>query len=136
MRRSSTGSVRLAGLLGRDATFDELCASPPFLEACEQTIGEPFKLSSMGGRTVLPGATMQTLHVDVRRDDDAWPLVGFIIMLDEFRGDNGATRFVPGSHEREKAWPDRYATNLRPNAARQVVARGEAGSAIVYHGST
>jgi hypothetical protein len=29
------------------------------------------------------------------RDSVDWPLVGFILMIDEFRADNGATRFAP-----------------------------------------
>ena len=32
-----------------------------------------------------------------------WPLVGFILMVDEFRPDNGATRFVPGRTGAERA---------------------------------
>lgn len=131
----SGGDVRLSGLLGRGAPFDDLSVLPPVLEACERTIGGPFKLSSMGARTVLPGATAQALHVDVRPDEDAWPLVGFIVMVDEFRRDNGATRFVPGSHALETR-AGRYGTNDRPEDGRAVLACGAAGSVIVYHGST
>jgi hypothetical protein len=136
LHRSRSGSsLRLAALLGRDHAFDELCVLPPVLEACEQVIGEPFKLSSMTGRTVLPGAGLQALHVDVRREDDAWPLLGFVLMLDEFRVDNGGTRFVPGSHELETS-QCRWETNARSSDACEVVACGPAGSVIVYHGST
>jgi ectoine hydroxylase-related dioxygenase (phytanoyl-CoA dioxygenase family) len=136
LRRSSSGSdLRLAALLGRDRRFDELSTLPPVLEACEQVVGAPFKLSSMTGRTVLLGANAQALHVDVRREDDAWPLLGFILMLDEFRVDNGGTRFVPGSHELETSLC-RCDTNARSSDGREVVACGPAGSVIVYHGST
>ena len=44
------------------------------------------------------GRGPQALHVDVGRHAAEWPLVGFILMVDDFRPDNGATRFVPGSH--------------------------------------
>jgi ectoine hydroxylase-related dioxygenase (phytanoyl-CoA dioxygenase family) len=37
--------------------------------------------------------------VDFKGDADGWTMVGFIFMVDEFRSDNGATRFVPGSHK-------------------------------------
>jgi ectoine hydroxylase-related dioxygenase (phytanoyl-CoA dioxygenase family) len=61
-------------------------------------------------------------------------MVGFIMMIDEFRADNGATRFVPGSHK----WPT-IPGDLMKNAAsdhkRQVLACGPAGSVIVYNGS-
>lgn len=104
LRRSSSGSnVRLCGLIGESTEFNELFALQPILEACEDTIAGPFVLSSMGARTVLPGATKQILHVDVQPDDAACPLIGFIIMVDAFRSENGATRFVPGSHRRESS---------------------------------
>ena len=39
------------------------------------------------------------VHVQLRHRRMRWPLAGFILMIDEFRPDNGATRFVPGSHQ-------------------------------------
>jgi ectoine hydroxylase-related dioxygenase (phytanoyl-CoA dioxygenase family) len=52
-------------------------------------------------RTVLPRATAQTLHQDVSPAVTAGPLVGFGFMVDAFSGENGATRFVPGSEALE-----------------------------------
>jgi ectoine hydroxylase-related dioxygenase (phytanoyl-CoA dioxygenase family) len=61
-------------------------------------------------------------------------MVGFIFMVDEFRHDNGATRFVPGSHR----WPH-AATDVMPDATAdyegQVWACGPAGSVVIYNGS-
>jgi ectoine hydroxylase-related dioxygenase (phytanoyl-CoA dioxygenase family) len=77
----------------------------------------------------------QDLHVDVRSDSADWPLLGFILMVDEFRPDNGATRFVPGSHR----WPGTPADGISdPQAehAGQVLACGCAGSLLVFNGST
>ncbi len=80
-------------------TSDELYVFPPLLDACRRVIGGPFKLSSLHARTLRPQHTPgQGLHVDVRRDSPDWPLLGFILMIDDFRADNGATRFVTGSH--------------------------------------
>ncbi len=125
LRRSSCGSdIRLAGLIGRAGAFDGLCVLRPILDLCEELMAQPFKLSSISGRTVLPGASAQRLHVDVSPDYDAWPLVAFIVMLDDFRSDNGATRFVPGSHRAAEC------------TSTEVVACGRAGSVIVYDGST
>jgi ectoine hydroxylase-related dioxygenase (phytanoyl-CoA dioxygenase family) len=135
LHASSTGSnTRLTDFVNRGAEFDELYVLEPVLEACASVIGASFKLSWQGARTVLPGARAQGLHVDVRADQDAWPLVGFIVMVDEFRSDNGATRFVPGTHS--VAALDTYPTNARPDSDRAELARGAPGSVIVYNGST
>jgi ectoine hydroxylase-related dioxygenase (phytanoyl-CoA dioxygenase family) len=106
----------------------------PVLLACVDTIDPQFKLSSFSGRTVQPGAAAQGLHVDVRPDEDAWPLLGFIVMVDEFREDNGATRFVPGSHHAEPT--SVRDGNQRPDDGVHVLACGEPGSVVVYLGST
>ncbi len=132
---SSGGDTRLIDLVNRGAEFDELYKLEPVLSACLDTIGPRFQLSSFHGRTVLPGAAAQGLHVDVRPDQDAWPLLGFIVMVDEFRSDNGATRFVPGSHHGETRTNVREG-NRRPDDERQALACGKAGSVIVYLGST
>jgi ectoine hydroxylase-related dioxygenase (phytanoyl-CoA dioxygenase family) len=69
----------------------------------------------------------------VRRDSAGWPLVGFILMVDEFRPDNGATRFVPGSHR----WPDAPEDVIDPRAdyEGQVLACGPPRSLLIFHGS-
>ncbi|HEV2765844.1 MAG TPA: phytanoyl-CoA dioxygenase family protein [Pyrinomonadaceae bacterium] len=105
-----------------------------YLEACCRIIEQPFRLSAMFARTVRPGSPAQSLHVDFERDADGWPMVGFIFMVDEFRRDNGATRFVPGSH----MWPtvpDDLLSDPAANYEGQVLACGPAGSVIVYNGS-
>jgi ectoine hydroxylase-related dioxygenase (phytanoyl-CoA dioxygenase family) len=130
----SGGSTRLTDFVTRGAEFDELYVLEPVLSACVDTIGPQFKLSSFSGRTVLPGAASQDLHVDVRPDEDAWPLLGFIVMVDEFREDNGATRFVPGSHRSEPTGAREG--NQRPDEGAHVLTCGEPGSVIVYLGST
>jgi len=129
----SGGSMRLTDFVTRDAEFDELYVLELVLFACADTIGPQFKLSSFSGRTVQPGAAAQELHVDVRPDEDAWPLLGFIVMVDEFREDNGATRFVPGSHRAEPT--SVRDGNQRPADGAYALACGEPGSVIVYLGS-
>ena len=130
----SGGSMRLTDFVTRDAEFDELYVLELVLFACADTIGPQFKLSSFSGRTVQPGAAAQELHVDVRPDEDAWPLLGFIVMVDEFREDNGATRFVSGSHRAEPT--SAREGNQRPDDGAHALACGEPGSVIVYLGST
>lgn len=132
----SVGSTttRVHDLVNCGPEFDSLYVYASILAACCSIIGQPFKLSSMLARSVNPNAHTQALHVDFRRAIDGWPMVGFIIMVDEFRSDNGATRFVPGSH----TWPEMPGDVMDDPAAnhgQQVLACGPAGSAIIYNGS-
>jgi hypothetical protein len=132
--RTGSTSTRVNDFVNRDAEFDDLYVFPPLLEACCRVIGQPFKLSTLLARTLRPGSPAQELHVDVRRDSADWPLLGFILMVDEFRPDNGATCFLPGSHR----WPGTPAdTTPDPQAEHdgQVLACGSAGSLLVFNGS-
>ena len=91
-------TTRVSALLDRGSEFDDVFVHAPLLEACELVLGAAFKLSSLHARTLRPHAPALGLHVDVARDAPDAPLLGFILMIDGFREDNGATRFVPGSH--------------------------------------
>jgi len=127
-------STKVIDFVNRGAEFDDLYVFPPLLAAGCRVIGRPFKLSSLLARTLRPGSPAQELHVDVRRESADWPLLGFILMIDEFRPDNGATRFVPGSHR----WPETPEGTLpdpRAEHDRQVLACGAAGSLLVFNGS-
>jgi Phytanoyl-CoA dioxygenase (PhyH) len=127
-------SNRVNDFVNRGPLFDALYLVSPLLEACCHVIGRPFKLSSFHARTVRPGSSSQELHVDVRRDTADWPLLGFIFMVDEFRPDNGATRFVPGSH-RWANTPSAAISELRADHDGQLLACGEAGSLLMFNGS-
>jgi hypothetical protein len=127
-------TTRVNDYVNRGVQFDALYIFPPLLEACCHVIGRPFKLSSLHARTLRPRVPAQELHVDVRCDTADWPLVGFILMVDEFRSDNGATRFVPGSH-RWLGTPENVMPDRRTDHDDQVLACGTAGSLIVFNGS-
>jgi ectoine hydroxylase-related dioxygenase (phytanoyl-CoA dioxygenase family) len=88
----------------------------------------------MHARTIEPGATNEALHVDFERQADGWPMVGFIVMVDEFRTDNGATRFVPGSHLAPNR-PGDVVKDANADFEGQTLACGPAGSIIIYNGS-
>jgi ectoine hydroxylase-related dioxygenase (phytanoyl-CoA dioxygenase family) len=130
---SVRSSTRIHDFVNRGPEFDGLYIYRPLLAACCRIIGRPFKLSTMLARTLEPGAPAQPLHVDVRRNADGWPLVGFIVMVDGFHARNGATRFVPGS----QLWP-REPDELRDATGTcngEVLACGPAGSVIIFNGS-
>jgi hypothetical protein len=128
-------TTRVNDFVNRGDAFDALYVFPPLLEACARTIGGGFKLSSLHARTLRPHTPAQELHVDVDRASADWPLVGFILMIDDFRPDNGATRFVPGTHRSTHA-PEAVLTDRRADYDGQVLATGPAGSLIVFNGST
>lgn len=127
-------TTRVHNMVNHGPEFDALYVYRPVLAACHRIIGRPFKLSTMLARAVRPRTHAQALHVDFRADAEGWPMVGFILMVDEFRPDNGATRFVPGSHE----WPattDALIDDPAADYEGQILACGPAGSVIVYNGS-
>ena len=73
-----SSTTRVHDFVNRSPEFDGLYVYKPVLEACCRIIGQPFKLSTMLGRTVRPYSRAQDLHVDFKREGDGWPMVGFI----------------------------------------------------------
>jgi hypothetical protein len=132
--RVGSTSTKLTHVVDRGGVFEALVVFPPLLDACCRVIGRPFKLSTFIGRTLRAGSPSQELHVDVRRDSPDWPLLGFILMVDEFRPDNGATRVVPGSHRLQQT-PDETMADVRAEHRDQTLACGDAGSLLVFNGS-
>jgi hypothetical protein len=129
-----SSTTRIRDFVNRGPTFDGLYLHSPVLTACCQIIEGPFRLSTMHARTVRPGLPAQSLHVDFERDHHGWTMAGFIFMVDGFRSDNGATRFLPGSHLWSSA-PLSLLHDLKADHPGQVLACGPAGSMIVFNGS-
>jgi Phytanoyl-CoA dioxygenase (PhyH) len=124
--REGRTTLRVHDFVNRGAEFDSIYVHPLLLDACWQTIQQPFKLSTMLGRTLLSGKPAQELHVDYLPDPLGWTMVGFILMIDDFRKENGATCFSKGSHKQ----------TVVHIANRQLAAAcGPAGSMIIYNGS-
>jgi hypothetical protein len=120
-----SSTTRVHDFVNRGPESDGLYVHQPVLDACCHVINRPFKLSTLLARTLRPRSPAQGLHVDFERDAEGWPMVGFIFMVDDFRSDNGATGFVPGSHLRPAI----------PAYEDHVLACGPAGSMVIYNGS-
>jgi Phytanoyl-CoA dioxygenase (PhyH) len=125
VRVSRVGSkTRIDDFVNRGSEFDGIYIYPPLLAACRQL-----------ARTLNPGAPeVEALHVDVKHGADGWPLVGCILMVDAFTAENGATRFVPGSHLQPREL-DEVMSNPKDAHAEQVLACGAAGSLIIFNAS-
>jgi hypothetical protein len=118
---SSGGNARLH-LVDPHPDLDRLHLDPILRSLAARVMKTSFRLGAFLSRSVQPGAGAQELQADLAREGDAANLIGFIYMLDDFRADNGATRFVPGSHR-------------GPSGAEPVLAIAPAGSLIVYDGA-
>jgi hypothetical protein len=132
--RIGSTSTRVNDFVNRGEDFDALYILPPLLDACCRIIKAPFKLSSLHARTLHAGSPCGELHVDVLRDSADFPLVAFILMVDDFRPENGATRLVPGSHHGLSA-PEDSISDLCADYDGQLLACGPAGSVLIFNGS-
>ncbi len=122
---------RVYALFAKTRTFDRAATHPLLLDVLDRVLRH-YQLSAPVGIQIGPGEAAQILH----RDDAIYPLpqphptvvVNTMWPLDEFTADNGATRFVPGSHE--------WAPGRTPAAGDPVLsATMSPGSAMLYLGS-
>ncbi|HUA29349.1 MAG TPA: phytanoyl-CoA dioxygenase family protein [Streptosporangiaceae bacterium] len=122
---------RIYALFAKTRTFDQAAIHPLVLEVLGQVLGH-YQLSAPVGISIGPGEQAQILH----RDDAVYPLpqpsptvvVNTMWPLDAFTSDNGATRFIPGSH--------RWAAGRQPSPDDEVeTATLAPGSVMFYLGS-
>src|SRR3984885_11157520 len=96
------GTQRIYALFAKTRVFDAAATPPLLLGGLDQVLGH-YQLGAPVGICIGPGEKAQVLH----RDDAIYPVpephpplvVNTMWPLDEFTAENGATRFIPGSHQ-------------------------------------
>ena len=127
-------AFRLHNLLEKSTVFDQLWLHPKVL-ACVGHVLPQFKLSMINVRGARPGQRAQKLHADWRESCPAkgeYYVCDAMWLLDDFLVNNGATRFVPGSHLLGKL-PQEVLSDRSAPVDGEVLLLARAGSVVVFN---
>ena len=134
---------RLANLVDYGEIFRWAIAEPKLMACVEHTLGHDFKLSSLNARSARPRSDWtQPLHCDAGAlpDEKGNSVCNVVWMLDDFTTENGAPRYVPGTHR-----SGRLPQDVLPDPAAahpdEALITGRAGDVVVmnahlWHGGT
>jgi hypothetical protein len=134
---------RLANLVDYDELFRWAIARPTLLGCVGAVLGPEFKLSSLNARSARPhSGWSQPLHCDTGAlpDPQGNKVCNIVWMLDDFTAENGATRYVPGSH-RWGRLPQEALADPSAEHPEEKLLTGSAGTVVVmnahlWHGGT
>jgi ectoine hydroxylase-related dioxygenase (phytanoyl-CoA dioxygenase family) len=136
------GTRRLADLVNKGEVFDNTYLHPKLLAAAYHILQREFRFNSLNARDSMPGEGLQGLHADwkERTADEPYYIVNSIWLLDDFTEENGATRFVPGTHKM-KGLPKDHVEDPRAPHPDQVLLIAPKGTVAVFnshlwHGGT
>jgi ectoine hydroxylase-related dioxygenase (phytanoyl-CoA dioxygenase family) len=132
-------TLRISGILGISQAAAELVEHPRVLAAADAVLLSNcanYRIGSLTGIEIWPGEGDQELHVD----DSMYPLrlpdtqlqLSAMWALNEFTAENGATRVVPGSHNKPPPVPD----SMDYSDGDVVQAVMPEGSLLLYLGTT
>ena len=130
-----TGCRRLANLADKDELFRTLMVRDDLLAYVGHVLGPHFKLSSLNARSINPGCPLtQPLHADMSAvpDDGGFWVCNSLWMLDDFTPQNGALRYVPGTHL-QKALPADELDDPLADHPDQQLAIGTAGTVLLMN---
>ncbi len=132
-RHEGPRNQRVYALTHKGDEFLFLLEHPVLWGLMTHVLGPDFLLSSITANIAGPGGPPMALHPDQGYVPPPWPpypLVANIMwMLDDFTEENGATRFVPGSHREASGGPTDQA-----RTADAVPVTGRAGSVLCFDG--
>lgn len=122
---------RIWNTLSRDPLFEDLAEHSAALAYVREVLGWPALLGNISANICHPGCEGGHLHADQTFLAEPWPASGPQGMnvawaIDDFTGENGATRVVPGSHRLNRS------VGMDEMAAQTVAMEAPAGSMIVF----
>jgi ectoine hydroxylase-related dioxygenase (phytanoyl-CoA dioxygenase family) len=134
---------RLANLVDYGEIFRRAIAEPKLLACVEHTLGPDFKLSSLNARSARPHSDWtQPLHCDAGAapDEKGNSVCNIVWLLDDFTTENGAPRYVPGTH-RSGRLPQNVLADPAAAHPGEALITGRAGDVVVmnahlWHGGT
>jgi fumagillin biosynthesis dioxygenase len=126
-------SVRVLHLLDEHPAFSAMVDDPTVRELVSSVLGERYQLSSLSANISLPGSESMGMHNDLMAVlPEPWLApygTNLFICLDDMDEENGATRYLPGSH--------RFTTNdmaSHDDLSRTVAIPATAGSVVAMDG--
>lgn len=126
-------NVRVFNLLDLDPIFIELIQHPVADDAVTEIVGPNYIISNFTANIARPGSGSMMVHSDLgivlpEPWHSPWS-VNVIWCLDDVREENGATKYLPGSHRYQRA------SELPDNPLAHMVSfEADAGSVIVMEG--
>lgn len=129
------GATRFANLIDQGAIMDIIWSHPRVLGCVWHVINREFKVSSLNAREPKKGQGHQGLHADFGprvANQFSNHVVNCLWILDNMTKENGATRFVPGSHK-IIGKPGDYMKNTMDPHPDEIAVVAPKGAVVVYN---
>jgi ectoine hydroxylase-related dioxygenase (phytanoyl-CoA dioxygenase family) len=128
-----TKTIRIYNLLAHGSAYRNIAMHPSVLPIVDEVLDRGCLVSSLSSIAICPGEIGQPLHADdqlipLKKPHEAI-ICNTMWAITDFSRENGATRILPGSHQRDGS----------PNPFDEydglIPAEMPKGSVLVYHGS-